>query len=185
MTKVMTGLYRGLQSVYCPAHQQRRLAVMSFEIERKFLVSQDVRQFCRGGHQIIQGYVSSNCGRKTRIRIRNDQAFLTIKGNRNGLVRSEFERTIPFSWAIAVLSRLPSETLISKTRYEVEFAGMTWEIDVFNGRNRGLVLAEVELSHADQSIQLPDWVGEEVTFDPRYGNSSLSVRPITTWAEAA
>jgi adenylate cyclase len=158
---------------------------MSFEIERRFLVCQDVRQFCRDGHPIIQGYISSDKGRKTRIRIRNGQAFLTIKGDRNGLVRSEFERTIPFSWAFALLSRLPSETLISKTRYEVEFAGMTWEIDVFNGRNRGLILAEVELSHPDQSIELPDWVGEEVTFDPRYGNSSLSVRPITTWSEAA
>ena len=158
---------------------------MSIEIERRFLVCQDVRQFCRDGHPIIQGYISSDKGRKTRIRIRNGQAFLTIKGDRNGLVRSEFERTIPFSWAFALLSRLPSETLISKTRYEVEFAGMTWEIDVFNGRNRGLILAEVELSHPDQSIELPDWVGEEVTFDPRYGNSSLSVRPITTWSEAA
>ena len=62
---------------------------------------------------------------------------------------------------------------------------MTWEIDVFNGRNSGLVMAEIELSHPDQQIELPDWVGAEVTFDQRYGNSSLSNRPISTWPAAA
>src|SRR4051812_32082892 len=116
---------------------------MSFEIERRFLVCQDVRQICRDGDRIIQGYISSYGGQKTRIRIRNDQAFLTIKGDRVGLVRSEFEKAIPFSRAFALLSQLPQESLISKTRYEVDFAGMTWEIDVFHGRNRGLVVAEV------------------------------------------
>jgi adenylate cyclase len=158
---------------------------MSFEIERKFLVCQDVRQICRHGDRIVQGYISFNGGQKTRIRIRNDQAFLTVKGERRGLVRPEFERNVPYSWALGVLSRLPPETLITKTRYEVDFAGMTWEIDVFNGRNRGLVVAEIELSHPDQQIKLPDWVGVEVTFDQRYGNSALSDCPISIWPAAA
>jgi adenylate cyclase len=158
---------------------------MSFEIERKFLVCQDVRQICCHGDRIIQGYISLNGSRKTRVRIRNDQAFLTTKGERRGLVRSEFERTVPFSWAVSVLSHLPPHTLITKTRYEVEFSGMIWEIDVFDGRNSGLVMAEVELSHPEQEIELPDWVGAEVTFDPRYGNSSLSDRPVSTWPVAA
>jgi adenylate cyclase len=158
---------------------------MSFEIERRFLVCQDVRQICRHGDRIVQGYISLNGSQKTRIRIRNDQAFLTIKGERCGLVRPEFERTVSFSWALGLLSRLPPENLITKTRYEVEFAGMTWEIDVFNGRNSGLVVAEIELSHPDQRIELPDWVGVEVTYDQRYGNSSLSDRPVSTWPAAA
>src|SRR3954466_7876584 len=109
---------------------------MSFEIERRFLVCQDVRHFCRHGDRIVQGYVSFNDGngsQKARIRVRNDQAFLTIKGERRGLVRPEFERAGSLSWAAGLLSRLPPDTLIRKTRYEVEFAGMTWEIDVFNG----------------------------------------------------
>jgi len=158
---------------------------MSFEIERRFLVCQDIRQICRQGDRIVQGYVSFNGSQKTRIRIRNDQAFLTIKGERYGLIRPEFERIVPYSWALGLLSRMPPEKLITKTRYEVEFAGMTWEIDIFNGRNSGLVVAEVELSHPDQQIELPDWVGAEVTFDQRYGNSSLSDRPISTWPAAA
>src|ERR687897_366546 len=158
---------------------------MSFEIERRFLVCQDVRQICRHGDRIVQGYISFNGGQKTRIRIRNDQAFLTVKGERRGLVRPEFERVVPYSWALGVLSQLPPENLITKTRYEVNFADMTWEIDVFNGRNSGLVMAEIELSHPDQQIELPDWVGVEVTFDQRYGNSSLSNRPISTWPAAA
>ncbi|HYI71356.1 MAG TPA: CYTH domain-containing protein [Skermanella sp.] len=161
---------------------------MSFEIERRFLVCQDVRHFCRHGDRIVQGYISfdnGNGGQKARVRIRNDQAFLTIKGERRGLVRPEFERVVSLSWANGLLSRLPPDTLIHKTRYEVEFAGMTWEIDVFNGRNSGLVVAEIELEHAEQEIELPDWVGAEVTFDERYGNSSLSVRPVSTWPAAA
>ena len=161
---------------------------MSFEIERRFLVCQDVRHFCRHGDRIVQGYISfdnGSGGQKARVRIRNDQAFLTIKGERRGLVRPEFERAVPFSWAAGLLSRLSPEVLIRKTRYEVEFAGMTWEIDVFDGRNSGLVMAEIELEHADQEIELPDWVGAEVTFDGRYGNSALSVRPVSTWPAAA
>jgi adenylate cyclase len=158
---------------------------MSFEIERRFLVCQDVRQICRHGDRIVQGYISFNSGPKTRIRIRNEQAFLTIKGERRGLIRPEFERIVPFSWALDILSQLPPETLITKTRYEVEFSGMTWEIDVFDGRNSGLVMAEIELSHPEEQIELPDWVGLEVTFDQRYGNSSLSDRPISTWPAAA
>ena len=161
---------------------------MSFEIERRFLVCQDVRQLCRNGDRIVQGYISfdnGSGGQKARVRIRNDQAFLTIKGERRGLIRPEFERAVPFSWASVLLSRLPPETLIRKTRYEVGFAGMTWEIDVFDGRNSGLVVAEIELEHAEQEIELPDWVGAEVTFDERYGNSSLAVRPVSTWPAAA
>jgi len=154
---------------------------MSFEIERRFLVCQDVRQICRHGDRIVQGYISFNGGQKTRIRIRNDQAFLTIKGERRGLVRPEFESTVPFSWALGVLSQLPPDTLISKTRYEVEVAGMTWEIDVFNGRNSGLVVAEIELEDESQKFELPTWVSSEVTDDARYFNANLVRNPYRTW----
>jgi len=158
---------------------------MSFEIERRFLVYGDIWRSCCNGSRIVQGYFSTLKHSKVRIRIRDETAFLTIKGKRQGIVRTEFEKIIPFAFAEAMLARVPHETLIEKTRYEIEYADLTWEIDVFEGRNAGLVMAEVELSHPDQPVVLPSWVGREVTFDERYSNSHLSVEPISTWFQAA
>ena len=97
------------------------------------------------------------------------------------MIRPEFERIVPYSWALGLLSRMPPEKLITKTRYEVEFAGMTWEIDVFNGRNSGLVVAEIELPAEDTPVALPGWVGEEVSHDMRYTNSNLCAVPFSEW----
>jgi adenylate cyclase len=145
----------------------------------------DIWRSCSDGTRIIQGYFSTGTDQKVRIRIRGKSAYLTIKGKRQGIVRSEFEKTIPVSLAQAMLSRLPPEKLIEKTRYEIPHGELVWEIDVFEGRNAGLVLAEVELSHPEQPIALPAWVGREVTFDDRYTNSHLSEEPVSTWFQAA
>ncbi|UEM18869.1 CYTH domain-containing protein [Skermanella mucosa] len=158
---------------------------MSFEIERRFLVCQDIDRLCRDGDRIIQGYFTFDRESRIRIRIRNDRAFLTIKGPRQGMTRSEFETNIPLPIAAAMLSRLPPESLIEKVRYTLPYAGLAWEIDVFGGLNAGLVVAEVELSHPEQEITLPHWVGREITYDARYGNSSLSVEPVSSWTQAA
>jgi adenylate cyclase len=158
---------------------------MSFEIERRFLVYGDIWRSCCNGSRIIQGYFSTRTNSKIRIRIRDETAYLTIKGKRQGIVRAEFEKFIPLSLAEAMLARLPPESLIEKTRYEIEHADLTWEVDVFEGRNAGLVIAEVELYHPEQPVVLPGWVGPEVTFDERYSNSRLSVEPVCTWFQAA
>ncbi|QQP91465.1 CYTH domain-containing protein [Skermanella sp. TT6] len=158
---------------------------MSFEIERRFLVCQDIGGLCRHGDRIIQGYFPFDRQSRIRVRIRNDHAYLTIKGPRRGAVRSEFESDIPLAIAASMLSQLPRETLVEKVRYTVPYAGLMWEIDVFGGLNAGLVVAEVELSHPEQEVVLPHWVGREITYDARYGNSRLSVEPISSWTQAA
>ncbi|EWY39763.1 hypothetical protein N825_04430 [Skermanella stibiiresistens SB22] len=158
---------------------------MSFEIERRFLVCQDVHRLCVDGDRILQGYFSFDGQSKIRIRTRGDEAFLTIKGPRHGVTRTEYERNIPVPLAAAMLSRLPWNRLIQKTRYIIPHDGMDWEIDVFEGLNAGLIIAEIELAHAEQEITLPPWIGREVTYDDRYGNSNLSVDPISAWVRAA
>ncbi|MEJ2749613.1 MAG: CYTH domain-containing protein, partial [Anaerolineae bacterium] len=106
---------------------------------------------------------------------------LTVKGFNTGAVRREFEYAIPLAYANAMLDNLCERPLIEKTRYKVEFAGHTWEIDEFAGDNAGLVVAELELQSVDEDFEKPDWLGEEVTDDPRYFNSNLVLRPYTTW----
>lgn len=108
-----------------------------------------------------------------------DRGYLTIKGTRVGNSRPEFERAISTATAWSMLTRVDQNTLIKKVRYKVAHEGFTWEVDVFEGRNAGLVIAEVELSYPDQPVALPTWVGREITADKRYGNSILAVRPLT------
>ena len=152
---------------------------MGTEIERKFLVVGT--QWHRGAGTLLrQGYLSREPQRTVRVRIAGDAAFITIKGPSAGPVRTEFEYPIPLEDA-GVLLQMCAGPLIEKVRYEVEHGGLCWEVDEFLGDNRGLVVAEVELSAADQRFERPDWVGEEVTHDPRYFNSQLTVRPYANW----
>ncbi len=155
---------------------------MGIEIERKFLVKDDSWKAEAGEGQVYrQGYLCSGHGKTVRVRIIGAQAFLTIKGPTNGISRSEFEYEIPVADAEAMLSLCGN--LVEKTRYIIEHAGMPWELDVFAGANDGLVMAEIELDAEDQSIELPDWAGEEVSGDPRYYNAYLAEHPFAKWSK--
>jgi adenylate cyclase len=147
---------------------------MAVEIERKFLVAGDG---WRGGagRRLVQGYLSETGAATVRVRIDGAGAFLTIKGENAGAVRPEFEYPIPLADAEAILA-LCRRPLVEKTRYEVEHSGHVWEVDVFEGDNAGLVTAEVELDAEQEAVELPSWVGTEVTSDLRYRNSSLPLR---------
>ena len=153
---------------------------MGLEIERKFLVRSDSWRTVEG-IPFRQGYLNSNLHRVVRVRTMGEQAVLTVKGLNTGAVRHEFEYEIPVDDANDILDNLCERPLIEKMRYKVEFAGHTWEIDEFAGDNAGLVVAELELQAVDEPFEKPDWLGEEVTDDPRYFNSNLVSRPYTTW----
>jgi CYTH domain-containing protein len=158
---------------------------MAQEIERKFLVKgQDFKQQAYACSHIQQGYIGTKPGRTVRIRIRDDKAYLTIKGpaGEAGLSRYEFETEIAVSDALDLL-KLCEPGLIDKHRYLVKCSDgrHTWEVDEFHGDNEGLVMAEVELAAPDEPILKPDFIGQEVTGDRRYYNSQLRQHPFTTW----
>jgi adenylate cyclase len=154
---------------------------MGKEIERKFLVRDDAWRGPTKGMICRQGYLNSAKERTVRIRTIEDRAFLTIKGLTVGVTRSEYEYEIPLADGNAMLDALAEKPIIEKIRYKVPFAGLTWEIDEFFGDNAGLIVAEVELESEGQIFQKPEWVGEEVTADPRYFNSNLIKKPYTSW----
>ncbi len=152
---------------------------MAREIERKFLIKGSVWRRA-GATRLRQGYLSSVQERTVRVRTVGDHAYLTIKGIAVGATRLEFEYEIPCEDAKELLN-ICEMPLIEKDRYRVEEGGVVWEIDEFFGENEGLVIAEVELDSEDQPFTKPDWVGEEVTGDPRYFNSNLIKKPYTKW----
>ena len=154
---------------------------MGTEIERKFLISSDAWRHEATGVPYAQGYISRGTGRTVRIRIAGDKAFLTIKGPITGISRAEFEYPIPMDDARDLL-RLCEGSIIQKNRFHITHQGHLWEVDEFQGENSGLIIAEVELSHPDQEVPLPPWVGQEVTGDPRYYNSNLTIHPFAIWA---
>jgi adenylate cyclase len=148
---------------------------MGIEIERKFLVLSDAWQAAVTGSALLrQGYLSSNAKATVRVRTKDDaSAVITLKGQVKGLVRAEYEYAIPIDDARELLA-MAAPHVIEKRRHLVPFGGLVWEVDVFEGRLAGLVLAEVELDSASQSVTLPDWVGTEVSLDARYNNASLA-----------
>jgi adenylate cyclase len=154
---------------------------MAQEIERKFLV--DLTRWHPGGESafIAQGYLSTDKDRTVRVRVLNQQAFLTIKGRTVGASRTEFEYEIPADDARIMLRDLCLQPIIEKTRHYENHAGRRWEIDVFHGANEGLVVAEIELDNEADDFARPDWAGEEVTDDPRYFNSNLLAKPYSEW----
>ncbi|GAA6169264.1 CYTH domain-containing protein [Sessilibacter corallicola] len=154
---------------------------MAQEIERKFLVDTVKLAKLTGGKEIRQGFIPTSELTVVRVRISGDDAWLTIKGKNEGITRSEFEYVIPKLDAIDMLNELCLEPQVMKNRYCVEYCGYTWEIDVFLGDNKGLIVAEVELEHADDEITLPEWVTQEVTDDPKYYNVNLVRHPYKNW----
>ena len=153
---------------------------MAKEIERKFLVSGEFRQDSPESYRIMKGYICADPARTLRVRVRGDKGFLTIKGrsSADGLSRYEWEKEIPASEAVELMA-LCGSGVIDKTRYLVPFGRHTYEVDVFHGANEGLVLAEIELAEELETFEKPSWLGEEVTGDPRYYNSMLSLHPFS------
>jgi adenylate cyclase len=147
---------------------------MGIESERKFLVKGDFKSFANKRDSIIQAYLSTDPERTIRIRIKEERAFLTIKGIQPAgtISRNEWEIEVPLKDAMEMISIcLPG--IIEKTRYYVPLGKHTFEVDEFHGKNEGLLIAEVELGSGDEILQKPEWLGEEVTGNPFYFNSNL------------
>lgn len=156
---------------------------MSVEIERKYLVKNDKwRDMVKESQHITQGYIKAD---NATVRIRcykdNHKAEITVKGKRDGISRLEFEYEIPYSDAREMQETLCDSPLVEKTRHLIKYKGMLWELDEFHGDNDGLFVAEIELLSEEQTYELPDWVGEDVSYDSRYRNSRLSVEPYKDW----
>jgi len=154
---------------------------MPLEIERKYLVRNDSWRTQGKGTRYRQGYLSTEPARTVRVRVAAGRGFITVKGLTVRVTRPEYEYPIPVEDANEMLDTLCLKPIIEKVRYTIEYAGLLWEVDEFEGENAGLVIAEVELARADQTILLPDWIGEEVTDDARYYNASLIANPFTSW----
>ena len=154
---------------------------MGREIERKFLVKGGFEKAALGCVHVVQGYLSSDPQRIVRVRLKGEKGYLTVKGP-GALNRFEWEKEISADEAEALLT-LAEPGIVDKTRYLVPAGDgrHTWEVDVFHGDNEGLVVAEIELSSEDDPFDRPDWLGEEVTGDPRYYNSSLRAHPYPEW----
>ncbi|MBU0923570.1 CYTH domain-containing protein [bacterium] len=156
---------------------------MAVEIERKYLIDLEKLGKLENPNRIKQGYLSINKESVVRVRIKNDKAYLTIKGSNNGISRLEFEYEISFNEANEMLDKLCQKPIIDKTRYVINYDVHIWEIDIFYGDNEGLVVAEVELKDENEQIKLPSWIKEEVTHDNRYFNSNLMKHPYKDWVE--
>ncbi|WP_432472715.1 CYTH domain-containing protein [Amphritea sp. HPY] len=156
---------------------------MAKEIERKFLIDPAKLGELNCGISIKQGYVPTQDKTAVRVRIMGDQAFLTLKGENRGAVRSEFEYEVPLADAEQMLAELCSGPKIDKVRHLITHDKHLWEVDIFAGDNLGLIVAEVELNDEHEAVQLPDWVTIEVTGDAKYYNSNLLNNPYNTWSD--
>ncbi len=157
---------------------------MGREIERKFLVIGDHwRSLADTGVVFRQGYLSLEPDRSVRVRLAADTGSLNIKGKISMLSRHEFEYAIATKDAHELLDKLCIQPLIVKTRYRVMYGGLVWEIDEFADDNDGLIIAEVELTSEHQRFDAPEWLGKEVSHDPRYLNINLVKRPYVHWPD--
>jgi len=154
---------------------------MGIEIERKFLIDESKLPSLQNGYVIKQGYIQTVDHTTVRVRIRDKEAFLTIKGKSEGATRLEFEYPISLHDANEMLNKFCHTSHIEKTRYLIKHKGHLWEIDIFEGRNKGLTIAEIELESEDEEFALPNWVTKEVTDDIRYFNSNLIENPYLDW----
>ena len=153
---------------------------MAKEIERKFLVKKELWRPKDEGVAIAQGYLAADAARAVRVRLAGERACLTVKGPTKGIERLEFEYEIPPQDARAMLA-LCERPWIEKRRYRERYGAHIWEIDCFSGENEGLIVAEIELAHADEAFEAPPWLGEEVSEDSRYLNASLLRLPFSRW----
>lgn len=156
---------------------------MAKEIERKFLVDSGRVGPLENGVPIRQGFIQTADLTVVRIRLSGERAWLTLKGKSEGAVRNEFEYPIPAQDAEQIIALMCGGRVVAKTRYLRPYGEHLWEIDVFEGANAGLVIAEIELDSEHEAFQRPDWITEEVTMDARYYNANLLLRPFSLWHE--
>ena len=154
---------------------------MALEIERKFLIDKTRCPLPAEGVKMVQGYLMRSMELSIRLRLAGEEAFLTIKGAQKNFTRSEFEYKIPAGDAEKMLAEFADGQLVSKTRYCIPMGNHTWEVDIFEGANKPLAVAEIELSSEAEAFELPDWVTSEVTGDKRYNNTYLAEKPYSTW----
>jgi len=155
---------------------------MAFEIERKFLVKGDFKHLALSSNYIVQGYIFSDEHKSVRVRLRGDKGYITIKStlDNSSITRNEWEYEVP-AHQVNEMLRICEPGIIEKTRYVVNYKNLVVEVDEFYGDNEGLVIAEIELACENQVFEKPDFLGEEVTSDPRYLNSELSKHPYCEW----
>lgn len=154
---------------------------MPKEIERKFLIDESLLGELKDGETIKQGYFPTLNKTVIRARLKGNKGYITIKGQKVGISRPEYEYEIPFKDAQEIIEKLCENLVIEKTRYKIKHAGHIWEIDVFEGDNKGLIVAEVEMKDENEKVQLPNWTTNEVTDDFRYSNSNLVKYPYRFW----
>ena len=147
---------------------------MGREIERKFLVKGEFISASKSSKEIIQAYLVTDPEKTVRVRICGDEAFITVKGKSaaGSFTRGEWEYPVPVEDAMEMM-KLCTKGRIVKTRYFVPSGNHTFEVDVFHEKNEGLVIAEIELKEESDAFEKPGWLGEEVTGNPAYYNSSL------------
>ena len=158
---------------------------MGVEIERKFLVLGEAWRALGEPTLLRQGYLSLDPERTVRVRIEGKGAALTIKGKNRGATRGEWEYPSPVAEAAELLDTLCHQPLVEKVRHRIKHGPHTWEVDEFLGANAGLVVAEIELRSEEDRFDKPDWIGLEVTDDPRYFNSNLIRHPYSAWKDPA
>jgi CYTH domain-containing protein len=152
------------------------------EIERKYLVDKELwlKTNKPAGEYIIQGYLTTDIDKTIRVRVTGSVGYITIKGRTVNIAREEYEFPIPADKASELIQKF-SEGILEKVRYKVPYKGKTWVVDEFLGGNKGLIIAEVELTEEHESIELPEWIGKEVSDDARYYNACLVKHPFTAW----
>ena len=155
---------------------------MAIEIERKFVVKKIPKDEIKDSHYIKQGYIVSDMHKVIRVRQKKDDFFITIKGNKTGISRYEFEYKIPKKDADQLFKNFCKEGIIEKTRHYIEHKGHTWELDVFHGENEGLIVAEIELKSEKETFSIPNWVDKEVTNEKKYLNVNLMSNPYNMWS---
>lgn len=155
---------------------------MAIERERKFLVNRSVWETIDKGQSTLirQAYLSTDTDKIVRVRVMENIGWLCIKGRREGISRFEFEYSIPMEDAEQMIA-LFAKSELSKLRYKVKVGDLTWEVDEFLGDNTGLILAEIEVDSEEQAFDKPAWLGNEISFDDRYSNSSLASKPFKDW----
>lgn len=154
---------------------------MGKEIERKFLVKDETYKTLAEGILYHQGFLNTSKERVVRIRIVGEKGFLTIKGLSEGAKRTEFEYEIPVEDAKTMLEEICEKPIIIKYRYNIQIDDLLWEVDEFKAENEGLVVAEIELHDEFQNFDKPNWLGGEVTEDPKYYNANLIKHPFKSW----
>ncbi len=157
---------------------------MNLEIERKFLVCDGRwRDGATGRQRLQQGYLANTAACSVRVRVAGGQGWISVKGMRAGRMRDEYEYPVPEADAAAMLAAFVDDPLIDKVRHRVPVEGHVFEVDEFQGANRGLVIAEIELDAPDEEFPRPPWLGDEVTDDGRYYNFRLVTEPFDAWPD--